>query len=142
MNLTPHFTLEELAGTSALEFKSENLAQARAHLGKMYMLAGFAERVREIVGEPLMITSGYRCAALNTYVGGSPVSQHILGEAIDIVCRKMPVRNMYDKIKASDLKYEQMILETNPAGAEWLHLSMGSRKQRLLYKKGAYTYLN
>ena len=142
MQLTPHFALEELAGTSVAKYKKQNLDKAQDQIGKMYMLAGFAERVREIVGYPLIITSGFRCKALNTYLGGALVSQHLLCEAIDIVCNKMTVKGMYNKIKASDLKYDQMIIETNKSGSEWLHISIGSRKQRLQYKDGHYTYLD
>lgn len=142
MNLTPHFKLSELAGTSVAKFKAKNLKEAKERIGKMYMLAGFAERVREIVGYPLIVTSGFRCISLNNYLGGALVSQHLLCEAIDIVCSKMTVKGMYEKIKKSDLKYDQMIIETNKAGAEWLHISIGSRKQRLQYKDGKYTYLD
>ena len=142
MQLTPHFTDSELCGTSVTKFQKKNLEEGTKQLGKMYMLAGFAERVREIVGYPLIVTSGYRCVSLNNYLGGALVSQHLLCEAIDIVCNKMTVKGMYNKIKASDLKYDQMIIETNKAGAEWLHISIGSRKQRLQYKDGKYTYLD
>ena len=142
MQLTPHFSLSELAGTSVVKYQKKNLEKAKEQIGKMYMLAGFAERIREIVGHPLIITSGFRCTALNSYLGGALVSQHLLCEAIDIVCNKMTVRGMYNKIKASDLKYDQMIIETNKAGSEWLHISIGSRKQRLQYKDGHYTYLD
>lgn len=140
--LTPHFSLQELAGTSVSKFKNKNLEEAKAQMGKMYMLAGFAERVREIVGYPLIITSGFRCTDLNNYLGGALISQHLLCEAVDIVCKKLSVKGMYNKIKASDLKYDQMIIETNKAGSEWLHISIGSRKQRLQYKNGSYTYLD
>lgn len=142
MQLTPHFSLEELAGTSVAKYREQNLTKAEAQLGKMYMLAGFAERVREIIGYPLVISSGYRCNALNNYLGGALASQHLLAEAIDVVCRKMTVRGMYNKIKASDLKYDQMIIEKNKAGSEWLHISIGSRKQRLKFEAGTYTYLD
>ena len=140
MNLTPHFSLEELAGTSVIKYQNKNLTEAQKQMGKLYMLAGFAERVREIVGAPLTVTSGFRCSALNNHLGGALISQHLLCEAIDIVSR-FKVTTMYNKIKASDLKYDQMIIETNKAGAEWLHISIGSRKQRLQYKDGKYTYL-
>ena len=142
LQLTPHFSLCELAGTSVVKYQKQNLEKAQEQMGKMYMLAGFAERVREIIGYPLIITSGFRCTALNNYLGGALVSQHLLCEALDIVCKKMTVKGMYNKIKSSDLKYDQMIIETNKAGAEWLHISIGSRKQRLQYKDGHYTYLD
>lgn len=141
MQLTPHFTLEELAGTSIEKYQKKNLEAAKQQMGKMYMLAGFAERIREIIGHPLIISSGYRCISLNNYLGGALVSQHLLGEALDIVCKNMTTKGMFDKILKSDLKYDQMILETNKAGTTWLHISIGSRKQRLEFKDGHYTYL-
>lgn len=141
-NLTPHFTLEELATTSLASYKSKNIKEAKRKMGKMYMLAGFAERIREIIGYPLIVTSGYRCTELNKAVGGALVSQHMLCEAIDIVCKENKVETMFQKIKNSDLKYGQMIIETNKAGSQWLHISIGSNKQRLKYEPGkGYTLL-
>ena len=142
MLLSPHFSLEELTTTSLTGYKSKNLAEAKKHMGRMYQLAGFAERVREIVGYPLIVTSGYRCKELNIAVGGSLASQHLYGEAIDIVCKRLTVKGLFNRIKKSDLKYDQMIIETNKAGVEWLHLSIGSKKQRLEYRNGKYTQLD
>ena len=140
--LTPHFKLSELVETNNKELKEKNLISAQKEMGRMYQLAGFAERVREIVGYPLIVTSGYRCKELNIAVGGSLASQHLYGEAIDIVCKRLTVKGLFNRIKKSDLKYDQMIIETNKAGAEWLHLSIGSKKQRLEYSNGKYTQLD
>lgn len=142
MLLTPHFSLEELTTTSLADYKSKNFVEAQKNMGRMYQLAGFAERIREIVGYPLIVTSGYRCKELNIAVGGSLASQHLYGEAIDIVCKKLTVKGLFNRIKKSDLKYDQMIIETNKTGAEWLHLSIGSKKQRLEYYNGKYTQLD
>jgi len=43
------------------------------------------EELRQRVGEPIRITSGYRCPKHNAEVGGSPVSLHMVGAAADIV---------------------------------------------------------
>lgn len=131
--LTPHFSLEELTTTSHTKYRKENLESAQAIPGKMYMLAGFAERVREIAGHPLIVTSGYRCPALNKAVGGTVCSQHLLAEAIDVICQKMPVEKLFDKLRFSDLKYDQIIIEQNKAGSKWVHISIGSRKQQLKF---------
>lgn len=42
------------------------------------------QRLRDLVGKPLKIVSGYRCCAGNKSVGGSATSQHLFGRAADI----------------------------------------------------------
>lgn len=138
MQLTPHFTLVELAVTNNQKYKEKNLQEAEKQLGKMYMLAGFAERVREIVGKPMIITSGYRCSGLNTAIGGSKTSQHRFGEAIDFVCKGMTSSQIACKIAASDLKFQQLIIESSN-GKYWVHVSIGSKREVLQYKNGKYT---
>lgn len=140
MQLTPHFALEELATTSNKKYKELNLREAQKQIGKMYMLAGFAERVREIVGAPLIITSGYRCPGLNKAVGGANTSQHKLGEAIDFKCHRYTNEQLACKIAASDLKFQQLIIEHSGA-ATWVHISIGSKREVLRYKNGKYTKL-
>jgi uncharacterized protein YcbK (DUF882 family) len=46
------------------------------------------QRLRNIVGAPIYVTSGYRCERHNERVGGSPDSQHLRGLAADIWCEK------------------------------------------------------
>lgn len=140
MQLTPHFTLEELAGTSKREFKQKNLDEAQKILGKMYQLAGFAERVREIIGHPLIINSGYRCVALNNALKGSLTSQHLLAEAIDIRTNDKTPNEIFQILVASDLKYDQIILE-KVGNAQWVHVSIGSKKEKLKYDGKKYTRL-
>ncbi len=137
MNLTPHFTLEELAGTNT-PYRSQNLEEAKKQLGRMYQLAGFAERVREIVGRPLIINSGYRCVKLNNAVGGSLTSQHLYAEAIDIKVPGKTASELFQIIAASDLKYDQLILE-KVGNAQWVHVSIGSKKEKLKYDGKKYT---
>ena len=46
------------------------------------------ERLRAMcLGKPIKINSGHRCVTYNGKVGGSPNSQHILGNAADIVIK-------------------------------------------------------
>lgn len=42
--------------------------------------------VRDGLGESMTITSGWRCPAYNTIVGGSQFSSHLTGKAADIYC--------------------------------------------------------
>lgn len=142
MQLTPHFTIEELAGTSNEQYKKLNLLKAQEQMGKMYMLAGFAERVREIIGKPMIITSGYRCPELNKAIGGALTSQHIFCEAIDFVVKGLRVEDIFNRIVTSDLKYNQIIIERNKSGSQWVHISIGSYKQKLQFDGKQYIRLD
>lgn len=55
-----------------------------AFIGMNPKLIDGLEALRNIVNEPIIVNSGYRCPAYNRKVGGSKHSQHILGFAADI----------------------------------------------------------
>lgn len=138
--LTPHFKFAELCTTSNEKYKKLNLLKAQEQMGRMYQLAGFAERIREIVGRPLIINSGYRCVKLNNYLKGSLTSQHLYAEAIDIRVSGKTSEELFRIIAASDLKYDQLILE-KVGNAQWVHVSIGSKKEKLKYDGKKYTRL-
>lgn len=140
MNLSPNFKLEELACTNNATYKQKNIDEAKKIMGRMYQLAGFAERVREIIGHPLIINSGYRCVALNNALKGSLTSQHLLAEAIDIRTNAKTPNEIFQILVASDLKYDQIILE-KVGNAQWVHVSIGSKKEKLKYDGKKYTRL-
>lgn len=139
MQLTPHFTLEELAYTNT-KYKEQNITEAQKYPGKMWQLAGFAERVREIIGRPVIINSGFRCVKLNNFLGGVLNSQHIYAEALDIRVSGKTAKEVFQILAASDLKYDQLILEKS-GSSQWVHVSIGSKKEKLKYEGGKYTRL-
>lgn len=47
-------------------------------------LVAVLQRLRDMVGRPLAVVSGYRCCAQNAAVGGIRFSQHLYGRAADI----------------------------------------------------------
>jgi uncharacterized protein YcbK (DUF882 family) len=51
--------------------------------------------LRDQVGVPIDVVSGYRCPVHNHAVKGTALSQHLLGTAADIVIQGMPVAKMY-----------------------------------------------
>ena len=140
MLLTPHFSDTELCTTNKKKYQEMNLQKGLKQIGKLYMLAGFAERVREIVGKPLIITSGFRCEELNKAVGGAFNSQHKLCEAIDFVSKGLTTSQIACKLASSDLKFQQLIVESSK-GDYWIHVSIGSKREVLQYKDGKYTAL-
>ena len=139
-NLTPNFTFFEMCTTTHKDLAKTNLEEAKKIMGRMYQLAGFAERIREIIGKPLIINSGFRCVKLNNAVGGSLTSQHLYAEALDVRVNGKSASEVFRIIAASDLKYDQLILE-RAGNAQWVHVSIGSKKEKLIYKNGKYTLL-
>lgn len=87
--------------------------------------------LREHYGKPIKITSGYRCAALNKLVGGSPTSAHVIGYAADL----QPVQGSFEEFKASvidwldkrGVKFDQCIIERNK-NTQWVHFGLYNRK--------------
>lgn len=77
---------------------------------------------------PIRISSGYRCPALNRAVGGSRNSQHMVGEAADLLPLKCSVKELLWYIQ-HHLPHDQLINEYNYS---WCHVSLkqsGNRKQ-------------
>jgi lysozyme family protein len=54
------------------------------------------QRLRDLLGKPVHITSGYRCPTHNRAVGGATNSQHLYGNACDIVVDGLKAREVYD----------------------------------------------
>ena len=87
--------------------------------------------LRDKVGRPLNISSGYRNAELNAKVGGAATSQHCKGEAADVWC---PTLTPYDLARAvieKGIPYDQMILYPS-----FIHLSYkkdGEQRMQILY---------
>lgn len=52
--------------------------------GMKTLLIVLLQRLRDAVGKPLIINSGYRCPKHNKEVGGATHSQHVLGTAADV----------------------------------------------------------
>lgn len=54
------------------------------------------ERLRELVGQPLRIVSGYRCPAHNRAIGGAHDSQHVYAAAADLEVGKVKLAQAID----------------------------------------------
>lgn len=84
MKLSAHFDLAEFTGSdTALRLGIDN--SLPADLTPVALeTAQMLERIREFLGKPVIITSGYRCLALNRAIGSSDQSDHPRAMAADI----------------------------------------------------------
>lgn len=116
MNLTPHFTLEELTFTNHREFdNTPNVLQ----VNNLQRLAEFLEEVRSLLNKPIIIDSGFRSPEVNQAVGSTSVSQHLRGCAADFRVPGMTPSEVVKAIHGSDLPFDQLILELT-----WTHISI------------------
>lgn len=84
MQLTKNFSKEEMINSiTAKNLKIDNEPSAK-DLEYLIKLADTLQKIRDEYGKPIIVTSGYRCPALNKAVGGASNSDHKFGAACDI----------------------------------------------------------
>ena len=137
MNLSPHFTLEEMIKSQSGDRAGiDNLPPPACREALRALCLHVLEPIRERFG-PVIITSGYRGPELNRIVGSSSSSQHPKGEAADIEVPGMANADLARWIE-KHLEYDQLILECYKPGipsSGWVHVSYKAhtpnRKQEL-----------
>jgi hypothetical protein len=144
MNLTDHFTLEELTFSEIAERNGWDNTPNDQELENLKRLAAFLEEVKSALGgKPVMVNSAYRSKQTNDGVGSSDKSQHRVGCAADIRVPSMTPDQVVRAVIASGIGYDQVIREfSDPVkGGGWTHISIpnqasGSpRKQALIIDK-------
>lgn len=97
-------------------------------LPNVQALATILDLVWDEVG-PFSINSWYRCDAVNRGVGGSlnPPSAHMDGRAADLhftLKEGETLKGIFDKIKASNVQYDKLIIERDKNGSTWIHVQI------------------
>lgn len=93
--------------------------------------------IRQELGRPVFITSGYRSPELNKAVGGVATSNHILGCAVDFVVPGVSALNVVNTVKdmlARGLKgflFHRLINEYD----EWLHIEHTGAPTNSIWKE-------
>lgn len=123
MKLSEHFSLSEFEhSVTAIRCNIDNSVPSEL----IPLLRNLCERVleplRQHVGEPVIISSGYRCQELNRRVGGASNSQHLTGEAADISVNNTPKLRQWYIWMAENLPYDLLILEKKGKKC-WIHVS-------------------
>lgn len=139
MILSEHFTLDEFIFSEVATRRGIDNVPDIVILQNLKNLSTHMEAVRNVLEVPLKVSSAYRCAALNTLIGGSPNSAHVRGLACDFVPVGMSLLKAACIIRDSKLLYDQLILEYS----QWLHLGFDKamRRECLTKKSGTEGYL-
>ena len=118
MQLSEHFTLEELTHTDHRQFDNDPNATETANLVR---LAALLEQVRTILGgKPIMVNSAFRSKQVNDAVGSRDTSQHRIGCAADIRVPGVTPDEVVRAVIASGIGYDQIIREFD----RWTHISV------------------
>lgn len=122
MKLSPHFSLEELTHSdTAVRLGIDNTPTVEV-IDNLRFTAERLENVRDILQCPMLISSGFRCVALNDHLGSKRTSQHITGNAVDFIAPSYGnPRSVVEAIvkNTSKINQDQIILEFG----RWCHLS-------------------
>jgi len=125
--LTEHFTLEEFTRSDKAKLLGIVNTPAPAIVANLRRLAKFNELVRlELGGAAMVISSGYRCPALNRAVGGAANSVHLDGLACDFIAPAFGApMAICQALEKSYLQFDQLIVE-RVGGAVWVHLGIAA----------------
>jgi hypothetical protein len=85
------------------------------------------QRIRNRLGRPIIVTSGCRCEKHNAEVGGSYLSDHTKGVAVDIA-----VANSKERFEILEANFRGVfpVFEIIEIGPSWLHFSVNQTKPK------------
>ncbi len=142
IKLTQHFKLSEFTcSPTATAQHIDNTPTLTIVANLQLLCEKILEPLRIAYDKPIIITSGYRSQVLNKAINGAKNSQHMLGQAADIVPRYAPgwtdeqrrqeCRRLFELIRQLSLPFDQLIDEKN---FSWVHVSYGGRNRRQVLK--------
>lgn len=123
--LSPHFWLSEFTASQMAVRRGLDNSPTFDDVQRLRRLAATLEQVRKLLGNaPIVITSGFRSAAVNRAVGGSLTSLHMQGCAADFSAPAFGSAYEICKLIATQasmgaLEFQELILEGG-----WVHLAI------------------
>ena len=126
--ISKNFAITEfIASHTATRLGIDNTPSASVTAALTNILIPAMQQIRDMLGEPIIIKSGYRCPHLNAVVRGSPNSDHLTGHAADFVAPAWGDPIKICRLLQSEmatLKFDQLIFEVG-----WVHISFNSRRR-------------
>lgn len=126
-----YFTIQEMTESDTANKKGiKNIPSAEEETNLVALIEKILDPLREAYGKPIVVTSGYRCKALNQAVKGASTSQHLYGQAADIRSvsdSKEENKKLFNLVKQLNLPFDQLI---NEYDFDWVHVSYSSRNRK------------
>ena len=124
MTLTKNFTLEEMTFSPTADNRNIPNIPDECQVSNLESLCKLIlQPIRDRWRAPIIVTSGFRSETINRLVGGSPNSQHVYGEAADII--SYDNRRLFNlitvMIENGEIDVGQLIDEKN---YRWIHISL------------------
>lgn len=129
-NLSPHFELREfIASRKAKEHGIANIPTEEAVANLRRLCENTLEQLREGLGLPVIITSGFRTKALNAMLAhASDRSQHMAGQAADFYVgkgtREELIKAFREILTNPKIGFDQLILYPT-----FIHVSFVSKEK-------------
>ena len=139
MKLSDNFSLHEFTRSqTATRHNIDNTPSMTDILNLTSLCESVLQPVRNNFQKPMIISSGFRCKELNTKIGGSATSQHVIGQAADIEVLGVTNLELSDWIH-HNLNYDQLILEfyneKEGPHSGWVHVSFDKTNNKHEYKE-------
>lgn len=137
-----NFTMSELIHSdTANRLKINNMPDINSLDNLLNLICGCLQPIRGYIKRPIIITSGYRCKALNSAVSGVKNSAHLYGRAADFIIKGLTPKDIIKLIKKSGVKYTQLI-EEHSKNNHWVHIEYNPKnlkQETLIFQNGVYT---
>lgn len=125
MKRIKYFSLAEFINSATAKRLNIDNTPTFEIVDNLNRLADYLDGIREKLGKPIRISSGFRCPVLNKAVGGVANSQHQKGLAADLVCADM---NALEKVLRETGGFDQLIKEHRKGSTSfWFHVSVCTR---------------
>lgn len=133
------FTYEEFTYSITANSKGIKNIPNTIEYQHLIELAYWLDGLRDYLGYPIIITSGFRCPELNNAVGGVETSAHRLGYAADLKPGKGSFLQFQKQVREYCLNrgvhFDQCIIEKNSKGSQWVHIGLynesGEQRQQV-----------
>ena len=133
MSDTLNFKISELIySDTAVKNNINNMPDINSLDCMLDLIVYCLQPLRDKLGKPMTITSGYRNSEVNALVGGVAASQHCKGQAVDFTVSGYTPAQLVACIQLSGIEFDQLINEYD----NWVHISYvkgNNRKQVLKY---------